>query len=149
MKSARGKQGEGQRLTLTIICVWTGLWRGCSRGSSPVMEKMSSVISSSVSFNEKLPKSPAFPRRGRRLCRGIVPSKFSKVGAPFGPLIRGWEVLDFGAMAHSACTMICGSEDMVGGDEQGCNAGLNWLEKMVSKDAMVWVKWKEGEDRHM
>ena len=89
------------------------------------MEKMSSAIASSVSFNEKVPKSLAFPRRGRRLRRGIAPSDFSKVGAPFGASIRGLEVFSFGAMAHSACTMIGGLEDMVRGDQEGCKAGFS------------------------
>jgi hypothetical protein len=31
---------------------------------------------------------------------------------PFGPSTRDYEVLGFGATTHSACTMICGLEDM-------------------------------------
>jgi hypothetical protein len=143
MKSARGNKG-GQRLTLSIVCIWTGLRWGCPRGSSPVMENMSSAISSSVSFRVKVPKFSTFPRRCRRLRRGIAPSNFSKVGAPFGPSVRGWEVFGFGATAHSACTMIGGLEDMVHGDQQGCKARFSWFEERLRKVAMVWVKWKEG-----
>jgi hypothetical protein len=78
----------GQRLTLSIVCVWASLRRGCSRGSSPVIAYKSSAISSSLSFNEK-PKCPAFPRRSRRLHRGKVPLVFSEVGASFGTSVRG------------------------------------------------------------
>jgi hypothetical protein len=58
---------------------------GCPRGSSLVMANMSCAISSSVIFNEKMPKCLAFSRCGRRLHCGIVPFEFSKVGMSFGP----------------------------------------------------------------
>lgn len=57
--------------------------------------------------------------------------------------------MGFGATTHNASTTLCRLEDMDCGDEQGCNAELNRLEEMVSKDAMVWMKWKEREDHHI
>jgi hypothetical protein len=82
-------------------------------------------VASSVSFNEKMPECLALFLCVRRLRCGIVLIEFSKVGTSFSPSTRGYEVLGFGATAHSACTMICGLEDMVRNVEKGCNAGLN------------------------
>jgi hypothetical protein len=89
------------------------------------MAYKSSAISSSVSFSETMPKCPSFPGRTRRLRRGILPPKFSMVRTSFRPSTEGSKVLGLGAMAHSACTMICGLEDMVHDDGQVCSVGLN------------------------